>query len=454
MLRHSSYYEVRLSHIARNIARIRKHYAPKAALIAMVKGDAYGHGLLPVSDYMYRRCDIRYFGVASLGEGLVLLRRQPHTYYTRVQAGGAGFREVTAPLTVDHADSTVVVFSDTELLHADLRRCYAEQNEKQCTGLGGSARLIPVVGSLPALAAYCKDKGTTFQDTPLFLKLNSGMCRLGLHRDELKEAARLIHVHGGGVVDTVLQHFSVSGLVGHSFTSRQLALFKEMTRELCHVHGLRIAHTSIANSGAIEQRLGVEETYVRPGLMCYGPTSLVKKTIPASNGSLRLWDGEAAGFFYTKILHRFIVRAGAYVGYGITGNLATENMLVVLLPVGYADGFLRYYTGMPVCLSPAALHGTVSAARTATVPPIIGHVHGSINMDMIAVAVYPRDVQGYTLEDLYTMVQEDTEVLLWGADVADKAAAVKTVPYQLLCGLSSRIPRVYVEEDGDESAMA
>ncbi|KPI86900.1 putative alanine racemase 2 [Leptomonas seymouri] len=420
MLRHSTYLEVRLHHIAHNIELIRTHYAPSARLIAMIKGNAYGNGLERVAGYMHDVCKVDHFGVASLGEAVAVLHGNAHN----ISRGRA---------------NNIVVFSDTELMNESLHHVYTDQNAKHRAGNG--AMLAPVLGTEEQLHVFCKHRRTTFKDTPLFLKVNTGMDRLGVELNRLEELAPLLKENGG--VDMLLQHFSVSGLVSHSFTKSQYTRFQR-AKECLKAAGVEVRGTSAANSGAIEQHLAVEETYVRPGLMLYGPTSLVASSItPDEAPKYRMWDGKCCGYFYTKVLHHYVAKAGSYIGYGITRNLVPEDAVVVLIPTGYADGFMRYYSSMPVTVSPAPPRGYEDDPEVSA-NALVGVVFGNVNMDMAAVVVHPKAV-GLSVGEIMSRIKSESRILVWGNDVAEKAAAVKSIPYQLMCGLSSRVPRRYVE---------
>lgn len=420
MLRHSTFLEVRLPHIAHNVQLIRTHYAPKATLIPMVKGNAYGNGLERVAGYIHDHCNVNHLGVASLGEALAVLKANAHN----IDVGRSNH---------------VVVFSDTELMDESLHHLYADQNSKHKAGQG--AQLMPVLGSEDQLQLFCKHRHTTFRDTPLCVKVNTGMNRLGITPERLLELAPLLKESGG--VDLLLQHFSVSGLVGHSFTKTQYENFQSVKSGLRGA-GVEVRGTSAANSGAIEQRLAVEETFVRPGLMLYGPTSIAASSITAAEADqYRMWDGKCCGYFYTKVLHHYVAKAGSYIGYGLTRNLVPEDAVVTLIPVGYADGFMRYFTGMPVAVTPAPQRGHEEDPEV-TANTMVGLVHGNVNMDMAAVTVYPSQV-GKSAEEIMQLIRDESRVLVWSNDVAAKALAVKSIPYQLMCGLSIRVPRRYIE---------
>lgn len=412
MLRYTTFVEVRLPNIKYNIDRIREFYAPKATIIAMIKGQGYGNGLVQVGGYLHDNCDIHHFGVAALGEGQRLLLSCP---------------------SIDTDGNNVIVFSDTEILNPDLQSAYEDQNKKAANHTG--AKIWPILGTREAVEHFCSHRHTIFADTPLCVKLNTGMNRMGLTEDQLADLVPTLKESGG--VDLLLQHFSISGSVGHPACKSQYDNFQK-AKVFLREAGVEVRATSVANSGAIEQGLGVDETFVRPGIMLYGPTSLDPATV---GPNLRPWDGKACGFFYTKVVHRYVVRAGQHVGYGVTDNEIKEDSVIVLTPTGYADGFSRFYKGMPVSVSPALPRGVDEDVANLQ-GQIVGRVFGNVNMDMAAIVVTPGEV-GKDVETLLREIQPESKILVWGQDIGAKATAVKTISYELMCGLTERVPRIY-----------
>ncbi|RNF16814.1 alanine racemase [Trypanosoma conorhini] len=387
-MRHSTYLEVSLRNIADNVECVRR-LAGAAEVIAMVKGNAYGHGMETVSRYLHDACGVRNFGVASLGEALLL--------------------RATQPCIATDPRSEIFVFSDTEVMNEGCQSYY-EQGDQP------AARLTPVLATVSQLKAFCAS--AAFDGTKLCLKLNTGMNRLGLRPDELAEVLPLLRQRGG--VDHLLQHFSVAAAAARrAETQAHYDTFKRAVQFL-RDGGVEVRATSVSNSGAVEQRIGLEETYVRPGLMLYGPRSVTDQ---------RLWAGKPASCLYTKVLHHFPVRRGEGVGYGLEPTSA--DAVVVMLPLGYADGFIREYKGMAVTVTP-----------DGAADPIAGTVHGSVNMDMTAVVVYPEEV-GKDIGAIMAAVKDEARIRVWGEDVGEKAASVGSIPNQLFCGISIRVPRVY-----------
>jgi alanine racemase len=206
-----------------------------------------------------------------------------------------------------------------------------------------------------------------------------------------------------------MTHFATSyyPLKNNDKTNRQLAEF-DKAKALLKNAGVDVAETSIANSGAIEQNIGCSETYVRPGLMMYGPYSVEP----------RIWDGHQISKLVTKVLKTFPVKKGTPIGYGI--NVAGEDGYIAIIAMGYGDGLSTYSTGTEL-----------------TVNGLKAKIFARVNMDM-AYLMFEPSAEG--------KIKEEESVEIWNHDnrvIADLATQMKTIPYALMCGITSRIPRIY-----------
>lgn len=342
--------------------------APKATILPMVKADAYGNGIVPISSHLVNECGARKIGCASLGEALFVLRECP-----------------------DLA-AEIMVFSDTEIQNPELRKSYAALN------------ITPVLHQVSDVKAFIHDPD--MKRVPVVLKLNTGMNRLGLSLGELEECLPLLKNRG---VKHLMTHFACSYYSSKEGdkTQRQSDEFRQ-AQKLLKDAGVTVEETSVANSGAIEQGIGVEETYVRPGLMMYGPPSVEPVR----------WNGHQISRLVTRVLKTFIVKKGTPVGYGI--NVAPEDLLIAVLPVGYGDGILTYASGTKLMIS-----------------GIEARLFARINMDMTFLS-FPASMEG--------KIKAGDEIELWNHDnkvITDIATQMKTIPYQLMCAISGRIPRIY-----------
>lgn len=359
--------EIYWDRLAQNFATIRS-LAPTAQILPMVKADAYGHGLIPVGRFLAEEAQVAAIGVATLAEGESLTQALP-TFTGRVY-----------------------VFSDTMVTEPVHHRRYAGK------------QLLPVIHDLESLKVFLREPG--FRHLPLTLKLNTGMNRLGIDYADWELAGQLIVQSGRRSIQHLMSHFAraAQAIRDGDKCHRQRALFEE-GKALFQGMGLAVEETSLANSGAIEQRFACDETWVRPGLMLYGPWSFRGETQMISS-------------LITRVMKVFPVKKGTPVGYGT--HVAGEDGLVAVLPIGYGDGFPTQSTGFDFSVN--------------------GHparVFGRVNMDMTFL---------FLSETAIGAVRAGDEVRFWRADPAalmSWADHMNTHAYQALCGISSRVPRVY-----------
>ena len=342
-------------------------------LIFMVKANAYGHGLEDIALFAQNELDVKNFGVASIGEGVKL-----------------------SQILTD--DVRVFIFSDTGLLFEEGRDKIA------------SHKVIPVLSSLEELKIFFKD--SRFKHYPFVLKVNTGMNRLGLDEWEMEEVIAQIKLAGRKSITHLMGHFSQSYFevqTGDS-TQQQLKKFQNYKKVFTD-HGIEINETSHANSGAIEQKLALTETHIRPGLMLYGPPSVgvLKK-------QKRLWKGKLISHLKTNIIHMRKLKKGDSIGYG--NSKLTEDAMIAFLPLGYGDGFLTYYTGQEISSSLGTLK-----------------IFGRINMDITQV-ILPKGSKA-RVGDEVTFFNDIEEFLSF-------CKATQSISYQVLTSLSSRVPRSYL----------
>lgn len=366
-MRHSSYLEVNLGILGENHQKIQK-LVPKTKILPMVKADAYGNGLISVSRYLAQECGVEHLGCARLSEAMRLFEACP---------------ELTA---------SMLVFSDTEMQSEVHRAAYINYN------------ITPVIHQACDLEVFLKDKN--FNKIPLVLKVNTGMNRLGLSLEELDHFAPQLKGRG---VDHLMSHLARSPdkLKEGDKTHKQRSEFEE-ARKILSNHSVAVKECSLSNSGAIEQGFGTDLTYVRPGLMLYGPSSLEEGT----------WDGRMISKLVTKVLKTMMIKKGTPIGYGV--NVSPRDLFVAVLPIGYGDGIHLSTTGVKIKIN-----------------GFTGEVFARVNMDMVFVAFDPS---------VATKIKVNDVVDFWGhdpRDILEMAKEMKTIPYEIMCGISGRIPRVY-----------
>jgi alanine racemase len=242
----------------------------------------------------------------------------------------------------------------------------------------------------------------------VYLKVNSGMNRLGFSVDGLRPAYNALRMHPQVRSVTLMTHFADAD--GPSGVQAQLDWFNEITK------GFE-APRSLANSAALLRF--PEETradWVRPGIMLYGCSPFGEATSSRSAASLGLRPAMTLSSELIAVQH---LQPGEKVGYGFSYEAAGE-LTVGVVACGYADGYPRHApSGTPVL---------VNGRRTRTV--------GRVSMDMICVDI--SDIPGAYI---------GTPVTLWGEGLsADEIAAhAGTLSYELLCALAARVPVAEIE---------
>ena len=279
--------EIHAPALRHNLGVVRRH-APHSHVMAVIKADGYGHGLLEVAEAL-EGADA--FAVARVDEALPLRRRHPHK---RILVLAGAHDADTLAAAADHGLEVVVHHPrQIELLAAH----------------GG-----------PPLKVW--------------LKLDTGMHRLGFPPVECR--SRLAELRGLSAVAEVagvLSHLANADDLGDDYTKRQLERFEQATAGL-------VLPRSLANSAAI---LGWPDTHfdwVRPGIMLYGASPFV----PVRE------ELEPAMSFHARLIAVKTIPAGAPVGYGGDWT-APEAMPLGVVAAGYGDGYPREVpAGTPVLI--------------------------------------------------------------------------------------------------------
>jgi alanine racemase len=318
---------------------------------------------------------IREFGVATLAEALKLRAEIPDGLFE------------------------VFVFSDLQLNYSENKDVFKYQ------------RLIPVISTLTDLDLFLEKR--EFGSFPLCLKFNTGMNRLGILEKDVSLTIEKIKRGGRTSVQHLMSHFSCASFPKSNFNNQtQLASF-ERIKNAFGEEGILIEKTSLANSGAIEQGFGLEETHIRPGLMLYGPSSLSKEFRDLSK-----WNGRNISFLETYIITSLEVKKGTKLGYSATP--CPRDGIVAIIALGYGDGFSTHYQG-------AGLNHNGHR----------GEVLGRISMDMCQV-LFPMEAK----KD----IKAGGEFIIWNNDpkeILNFSDETKTIPYELFCLLTERVTRIY-----------
>jgi alanine racemase len=344
------------SALAHNL-RVARRHAGNARIWAVIKANAYGHGLERAA---------RAFDAA---DGFAVLDFQEAA---RLRVAG-----VTKPVLMLEG---VFTPADVPLLH-----------KYSLTPVIHSAEQIEMLRAADLPGAI-----------DVYLKVNSGMNRLGFTAETLSARYRALREHPRVRTLTLMTHFADAD--GASGVKAQLEWFGEMTKSFA---GPR----SLANSAALLRFPEAHGDWVRPGIMLYGCSPFTDR--PAEALGLK-----PAMTLTSEIIATQHLRPGERIGYGFSYE-ASGELRIGVVACGYADGYPRHApVGTPVL---------VNGIRTRIV--------GRVSMDMITVEISGIPDAGI-----------GTPVTLWGDGLSadEVGAAAGTLSYELLCALAPRVPVVEV----------
>ncbi|MEP7058762.1 MAG: alanine racemase [Caldimonas sp.] len=357
--------QIHVDALAHNLRRAREA-APGTRVWAVVKANAYGHGITRA-----------YPGLKG-ADGFALL-----DLAEAEQVRALGWR---GPILL-------------------LEGCFAPRDLETCSRLN-LWHTVHHGAQIDMLAAHKTDR-----PHHVFLKMNSGMNRLGFRPDAYRTA--WLRLSGLTQVETVTLMTHWSDADGDPATSpgiaQQRAAFEAATRDLG-------GDRSLCNSAAT-LRYGadpdVRGDWIRPGIMLYGSSP----DFPLHD--IDAWKLRPAMTLRAELIATQQLEPGASVGYG-SSFVATRAMRIGIVACGYADGYPRIApTGTPVL---------VDGVRTATV--------GRVSMDMITVDLTPVPAAGVGSVATLWGVAANGAVLPIDA-VAHSAG---TVGYELMCAVAPRVP--------------
>ncbi|MGP3928090.1 alanine racemase [Streptomyces sp. 8N616] len=413
---------VDLAAVRANVRALRAR-APRAELMAVVKSDAYGHGVLPCARAA-RQAGASWLGTATPEEALAL-RAAGDTgrVLCWLWTPGGPWREA---IEADIDMSVSGMWALREVAAA------AREVREARTSDGTSARTsnAPASGPRPRTPQPQSPRpqapGPRTPRARVQLKIDSGLGRNGCQPDdwlELVDAARAAEAEGLLEVTGVWSHFACADEPGHPSIAAQLRVFRDAL-VAAERAGLRPEVRHIANSPAT---LTIPEAHfdlVRTGIALYGISPSPEVGTPSDFG-LRPAMTLSADIALIKR-----VPAGHGVSYGHHYVTPGETTLA-LIPVGYADGIPRHASGS----GPVLVGGKW---RT---------VAGRVAMDQFVV-----DLGGDTAE------VGDEAVLFGPGDrgeptAEDWARAAGTIAYEIVTRIGTRVPRVYVNEDAVEGVV-
>jgi alanine racemase len=274
--------------------------------------------------------------------------------------------------------------------------------------------LTPAVFT-PALAdALAQAAQAAGKSVSVHVKIDTGMGRIGITPEAAPPFIEALTRRNVLRVEGIMTHFADADLRDKQFASRQMDRFDALLADLAG-RGISVPLRHAANSAAVLDFSRALFTMVRPGLMLYGYCPLEPGAdIPDLRPALSL---------VTQIAYLKKASPGTPVSYGRTFVTKRES-LIATIPIGYADGYSRALSNRGEAL-----------VRGRRVP-----VAGRVCMDMTMLDV--TDVPGVSEGDDVVLIGTQRNERITADDIA---ATTGTISYEVLCGISGRVPRVYVE---------
>ena len=339
---------------------ILQSHAPKSKVIAMIKANAYGHGIVEVTKILKEK--VYSFGVARIEEALKLRN--------------AG---ITAPITIAEG-----VFTAKDLIVASGQNFHLVfHNQNQITWLKNSKLPNPITA---------------------WLKINTGMNRLGFNEEDGKLAYQILENHPDIKKPIgIMSHFAYSDEPSHPLNEKQINNFENFTKNLPVIKSLN-------NSAAIFGFKNCAYDVIRPGLALYGAS-------PLNNISALSLNLKPVNTPQTSLIAIHNLKAGDTVGYG-TRYVCKNNIKIGVAAIGYGDGYSRTtLDGAPILVNDKKCS-----------------LAGRVSMDMITIDL--TNSPEAKIGDLVTLWGE-------GLPIEDVVKYTSCSAYDLFCGIQTRVESIW-----------
>jgi alanine racemase len=387
---HETVMEVNLDALVHNLNHYRSILKPGTRTMAMVKAFSYGSGSYEIAGILqFHRVD--YLAVAYADEGVELRKAGIHL--------------------------PIMVMSP----------------EEQSLDTLLKFNLEPEIYNLRILnlleEAISRSQTSDQEEVRIHIKLDTGMHRLGFAPEEMEALLENLEQNPNLRVQSLFSHLAASEDPGEDeFTRGQIAQFEEMSKLITHRLPYPVLR-HILNSAGISRFPEAQFDMVRLGIGLYGVGA-------GAEEQARLRNVSTLRSVITQIKH---IKAGDTIGYNRKGR-AGEDKTIAIVPIGYADGLNRrlgngvgrlYINGQPA--------------------PIIGNVCMDLTMVDITEAIGNRQ-QAATPSPAgggrEGAVSEGDPVVIFSDEhpVAEIAAFLGTIPYEVLTGISRRVKRIYYHE--------
>ena len=362
--------EVDLTALRSNLRSLRGLAGKDTNILAVVKADAYGHGMKAVASTLARE-GVRFFGVANIDEAMKLRKICPSQ---KILALGSFHKN-------------------------QLEDFFAH-------------KIIPTLSCLEdatVLERFLRDKNS---HVPVHVKIDTGMGRLGVWHEAAEGLFAALKKMHFITVEGIYTHFSSADKPDKSFTENQLRIFNRAVSRIKAL-GFHPRYLHAANSMGFSRFKEAHFNLIRPGIVLYGihPAGTLAprlKIKPLLSLKTRVW--------FLKNIAK-----GRPISYGASYHSKSPTRIATL-PIGYSHGYLVGFSNKS--------HVLIQGRQC----PVVGRV----TMDQTLVDV-----------GKISSIRRWNEVTLIGRDgnahitAEELAAFANTIPYEILCAIHPRIPRIY-----------
>ncbi|MDD5060335.1 MAG: alanine racemase [Candidatus Omnitrophica bacterium] len=271
--------------------------------------------------------------------------------------------------------------------------------------------LTPTICDKEMACLFNAKAGVLKKQIRLHIKVDTGMGRIGILHNDAFKLVKDIHKLKNIAIEGIFTHFAFADL-NREFTDLQINLFKKLVEDLKKC-GITIPLVHAANSVGLIDYKGSHFTMVRPGLVIYG-------LHPKEDLKIKL---KPVLSLKTRIVFIKEVPPGYGISYG--GTYLTKRLTrIITLPIGYGDGYPRNLSSLAPVL--------VSGKRFV--------ISGRICMDQIMVDVGSLRPK---IGDEVILIGKQGDCKVTVEELASLSA---TIPYEIVCGLGGRIPRIYKDK--------
>ena len=374
IIKRPTWAEINLENLAFNFHSVKKFIGNEIGYMAVVKADGYGHGAVPSAKKLVEE-GVDWFGVALLEEGIEL---RENNIETPILCLG-GFWKGQEKLFIEQ-------------------------------------KITPVIYQLETAGNFNKAAQEKDVYADVHIKIDTGMGRIGVRYDEVKEFAEKLKKFENLRVEGIMTHFAAAdNLSENVFTDTQIKRFNEAVA-VFEENGFRPKFRDMANSPGAVVHKNSHGNLVRLGGILYG---LGDDVLP--KGAAKP-DLKPVLSLHSRIAQIKRVPKGETLGYSRTFTTERDS-IIATVPIGYQDGYRR------------SLSNRGRAIINNQYVPVVGR----ISMDWTILDA--TDLQAVNVNDEVILIGECGKLKVTAEELA---GLIETISYEITCGINRRVTRKYV----------